>query len=320
MNAPVRPPSLPALDPNFDRRSGVGASEVAAILGLDPRRTPLALWLDKTGQRPPFEGNEWTRMGHRLEAVIADAYAEREGVELATCTTKRHPHFPHVFATPDRRVVGVNRLIECKAVFSPRVMLEFGEDGSSDYPERYGVQAMVQAAVEDADDVVIAALMGAELRAYRVPRDRTRERRILELVEAWWERHITRGEQPPMDGSEAASEWLKSQFPRDNGDLLEADATTAVLIREVIETRESAKLAEERFEISKQNLQQVIGDASGIKADGVGKVSWKRANGVLKTDWQAIATELGADDALVSKHSRSVPGSRRFLVTAEKSL
>ncbi len=94
------------LDPTFDRSTGIGASEVAALLGLDPRKTPLSLWLDKTGNAPPFEGNRFTEMGQRCEPVIADAYAEREGVELETCGTTRHPDLPHVFATPDRRVVG----------------------------------------------------------------------------------------------------------------------------------------------------------------------------------------------------------------------
>lgn len=311
--------SAPTLDPAFDRRSGIGASEVASILGLDARRTPLALWLDKTGQRPPFEGNEWTRMGHRLEAVIADSYAERRGVTLTPCATRRHATHPHIFATPDRAVEGESTLVECKSVFSPRVMTQFGEDGSSDYPHAYAVQCMVQAAVYDVDVVHLAALIGAELRVYRVPRDLDRERRLLDAVEAWWDRYIVGGERPAMDGSDAAHEWIARKFPKDTGDVLIADPITAALVRQVVATHEERKAAEAAYEVAKQNLQVVLGDASAVVAEGVGKVSWRKANGTLKTEWEAVAREAGADDALIAKHTRSVGGSRRFLVTAEKS-
>lgn len=308
------------LDPTFDRTTGIGASEVAALLGLDPRKTPFSLWLDKTRQAPPFEGNRYTEMGHRFEAVIADAYADREGVELETCTTVRHPEIPHVFATPDRRVVGTSRLVECKAVFSPRVMVMFGEDGTSDYPEHFAVQAMVQAAVMDAEDVHLAALLGADLRVYRVPRDHDRERRLLDVIDAWWQRHIVGGERPPMDGSDAAGEYLKRLFPKNEGRMLEAEGGAADLLREVVVRHAERKAAEEAFEVARQSLCAVIADADGIALPGVGKVSWKRANGSLKTDWEAVARELGAPDDVVMKHSKSVPGSRRFLVTAEKTL
>ena len=311
---------MATLDPTFDRRTGIGASEVAALLGLDPRKSPLSLWLDKTGNAEPFEGNRFTEMGQRFEPLIADAYAEREGVELETCTTVRHPEIPHVFATPDRRVVGTNRLVECKAVFSPRIMVLFGEDGTSDYPEHFAVQAMVQAAVADAEDVHLAALLGADLRVYRVPRDRDRERRLLDVVDAWWQRHIVGGERPALDGSEAAAEYLRRLFPKNQAAMLEADGPAADMVREVVALHAAQKAAENAFEVAKQNLCAVIADADGIALPGVGKATWKRANGSLKTDWEAVARELGAPDDVVIKHSKSVPGSRRFLVTAENSL
>ena len=32
------------------RRNGIGGSDVAAVLGANPWRTPLEVWLSKTGQ------------------------------------------------------------------------------------------------------------------------------------------------------------------------------------------------------------------------------------------------------------------------------
>lgn len=320
MNAPVTAPALLDHDPSpgFDRKSGLGASEAAAVLGLDSRRTPFALWLEKTGQTPPFLGNEWTRLGHKMEGVIADTYAERFGVALEPCVTTRHPAVPCVFGTPDRSVVGSRRLVECKAVFSPRVMTDFGEDGSSDYPYSHAVQCMVQAAVFDADAVDLAALIGGELRVFHVPRDRDRERRLLDVLAAWWERHIVKGERPAIDDSDAAAEWLKRSHPQDDGSMLDvSDVPEALaLLQDVFAAHAAKKEAEVAFDVAKHRAQLVIADQSGLVSH-LGKVTWKKAQGSQKTDWKAVCAEAGVPEALIRKHSTTVAGSRRFLVTPQ---
>ena len=68
------------------RRHGLGGSDVAAVLGLDPWRSPLDVYVDKVegSQRTENAPMQW---GNRLEAPIADAYAERTNTLLATVGT-----------------------------------------------------------------------------------------------------------------------------------------------------------------------------------------------------------------------------------------
>ena len=40
-----------------NRKGGIGSSEVATIVGLNPYETPYQLWLRKTGQIPAKEEN-----------------------------------------------------------------------------------------------------------------------------------------------------------------------------------------------------------------------------------------------------------------------
>ena len=56
------------------RRSGLGASEVAAVLGLSPWSTPYKVWRDKVSSEPPVElrrspSNGDMLMRRRLRAV-----------------------------------------------------------------------------------------------------------------------------------------------------------------------------------------------------------------------------------------------------------
>ena len=43
------------------RRAGIGGSDAAAILGLDPFKSPLAVYMDKRGELPDAEAGEAAR-------------------------------------------------------------------------------------------------------------------------------------------------------------------------------------------------------------------------------------------------------------------
>jgi len=91
------------------RKSRIGASEVAAILGHNENMSPLDVWLVKTGRKPHFEGNEHTRRGNRQEAQILEWLAEDLGLEIITnCPTLHHPD-GLAAATPDGLLYKLDR-------------------------------------------------------------------------------------------------------------------------------------------------------------------------------------------------------------------
>ena len=83
------------------RREGISASEMAAIVGLDPYRSPIDVFLDKTGRAAPFAGNERTHWGNLLEDPIRNDYATRRGLLVTVPGTLDHPTLPWAKATPD---------------------------------------------------------------------------------------------------------------------------------------------------------------------------------------------------------------------------
>lgn len=58
------------------RTYGIGGSDAAAVLGLNPWCSPYTLWCRKTGLIEPVKQTERMRWGHRLEEAIAAYYAE----------------------------------------------------------------------------------------------------------------------------------------------------------------------------------------------------------------------------------------------------
>jgi len=98
-----------------ERQSYLGASDLAAILGVDPYKTALDLYNEKLGLVPAFEGNNQTERGTKLENVAAQEYMEQTGRKVHRRSTRLiHPKHGFIQGHIDRRVVGDKRIVEFK--------------------------------------------------------------------------------------------------------------------------------------------------------------------------------------------------------------
>ncbi|NBW23303.1 MAG: hypothetical protein EBR82_86705 [Caulobacteraceae bacterium] len=65
-----------------ERRKGIGASEVPAIVGLSPWATPMDVWLSKQEGHTPEPETEAQRNGHRMEGPILEALSADIGLPV----------------------------------------------------------------------------------------------------------------------------------------------------------------------------------------------------------------------------------------------
>ena len=104
-----------------DRRTFLGGTDAAAVLGLSRYRTPLQVWAEKTGalDEQNIDDKLHVKLGKRLEEVVAELYTEKTGKKVRRVNeTLYHPQFPFLAANIDRRVVGEDTLLECKTTNS----------------------------------------------------------------------------------------------------------------------------------------------------------------------------------------------------------
>lgn len=89
------------------RKSGLGSSDMPAVLGVSPWVKPEDLFEIKKGRRPEPEESPAMKRGKVLEAVAAELYQERTGRKLwRSNQTIRHKHYNWMLAHLDRRIVG----------------------------------------------------------------------------------------------------------------------------------------------------------------------------------------------------------------------
>ena len=104
------------------RSKGIGASEISAILGIDPYMTPFKLWQKKTGRLDRDPDNMFTRAGHKLENAVAEYFEEETGNHVIKKTAGTyavfHPVYDFIFCHPDREyfLQGTKKrgVLECK--------------------------------------------------------------------------------------------------------------------------------------------------------------------------------------------------------------
>ncbi len=95
-----------------ERRSGIGGSDVAPILGLpNPgNRTALQVWAEKTGRATDAPDNTYLRRGRRLEPVVSEEYAEETGRSVLIETKHFvHPTILYLVGHIDRLIVDPER-------------------------------------------------------------------------------------------------------------------------------------------------------------------------------------------------------------------
>lgn len=261
-----------------ERRRGVGASEVAAILGVDPRRGPLAVYAEKVGASEGEEEARWMRRGRRLESVIADEYAEETGRmvrDLGAYTLARHGTLPFFFATQDREVVAPDQAgpgpLEAKAVWAGKVDLWDQEP-----PVEFQVQLQAQMACTGAEWGSMVALIGG-LRLWwkDMPRNDRFIAAMTDAVESFWTKHVGPGNPPAPDATEGTLRAIRALYPQDKG-------TTITLPPEFFS-------AAQRLDVLKEEIKARETEQDSIEAHikvALGENTWGALTDGSKFQWR----------------------------------
>ena len=316
------------------RRSRVGASEVAAIVGLDPYRTPLDIWLDKLGMKEPRPESQAAQLGLAFEPVLVNLYLGSlvlaPGTEVHQHGDGRtsivRPNTNHA-CTPDRLFEAQGSEpwgLELK-MRNWRDAHRWGETGTADVPEEVAIQCQWSMYVTDRPRWDVTALIGGnDLRVYTLTRDPALIDALRHGVEVFWTKHVVPRVEPPMDGSEAANAYLK-RFPhRDHEMLTVSDAALDEAAEKLTAAKAHLKVAEKVQAEAEQAMKLAIGEHEGLVSPAGWRATWKATKSSMKVDWeevaQALAPVVGQEKfaSVVEAFTEEKPGHRRFLFTSNK--
>ncbi len=204
------------------RNNYIGGSDSGAVIGFDTYKSPYALWAEKRGLTPPFDGNVITRVGSYLEELVAQMFAEETGKKVRRCNfTMVNDEYPFACANVDRLIVGEDALLEIKTSNSLPVMKRVA---GGEFPEKWYCQMVHYLAVTGLKRAYLAVLIGCrEFRWFVIERDEAEIAALMSAEREFWE-HVESGEPPLTDGTESTSKALTLLYPESDDRIADLSA------------------------------------------------------------------------------------------------
>ena len=309
---------LPREDWLAVRKQGIGSSDAGAAVGLNPYKSQLELWLEKTGRdttlpkADPHDEESPMYWGNVLEPIVAWHYSKRTKKKVRRINAVlQHPNpdMSWMLANIDREVISADdvQILECKTAGINGARL--WEKGVPEYVE---LQVMHQLAVTGKQAADVAVLLGGQhLEIQRIERDEQMIARLIELERKFWN-YVETDTPPPADGSASAEAALRCLYPEDNGQTVDfsGHAGLAEAYLELKAVRQSIGEKQTREAQLKQMLQQAIGEATRAEFSS-GYISWKKSKGCTVLDVERLLKEK---PYLQVRYAKTKEGSRRFLI------
>ena len=255
-----------------ERRTGVGGSDAATVLGLNPFTTAYELYLDKRGEAPP-EDTEFLKearyWGSVLEQPVCDRYAEETGYKIQKANQLiRSKEHPHMIATIDRKVVGEDRRIgfEAKTAARPE---GWGESGSAEIPAYIMLQCQHYLAVTGYDMWDLAVLIGnRDYRSYRINPIEDIIEQLIEAETEFWDR-VQNGVAPePQWQSAATTRLIKNLYPGTNGQVVQLPKVADEYHAVCNDAKSQAKLFQGIIDGCNNRIAMLMGEAAiGLLGD-----------------------------------------------------
>jgi putative phage-type endonuclease len=301
MSGKVRPYELVPFTDRSDwlekRRSGVGGSDVAALLGHSKTRGAYAVYASKVApvDVQPHHNDEAAHWGNVLEPVVAAEFQQRTGYGLTEAKfLARSTRWPWLLATLDRWVqtqgpstgggtyseyvhVSIDRadgLLEVKT----QSAFKAHEWSGGQVPDWVLDQVQHYLAVTGFERAWVAVLVGGQ--AYQhveVPASPNYQQAIVEATTKFWYDYVLKKREPEPDGLDATTDAIGQRFSTGGADpiSLDDDVEAQTWLRTYRMLKQQHRAAGEDLQAAENWLKQRMGQAEVATLAGLPAITWK---------------------------------------------
>lgn len=198
-----------------ERKKGIGGSDAAAILGLNPYKDNIKLWEEKTGRRQAedISEKEYVKYGTNAEDLLRELFKldyPKYEVRHDENTIIKHPKYPFLFASLDGTLIdketGEMGILEIKTTNILQSMQK--EKWKEKIPDNYYCQVLHYLNVTGYSFVILKAQLKydydgeikLDTRHYKILKEEVAEdMKMLEEKEIeFWTKYVETGIRPPL--------------------------------------------------------------------------------------------------------------------------
>lgn len=252
-------------------RNFLGASDAPTVMGLNPYKTRLQLWAEKTGrvEPPDLSDNQAVQWGKRLERVVSARFAEKHNVKLMAYKKRFvHPKYSFISCELDNIIVGTEELVEIKTV-NARAWKEWGDPDV--IPGYVIVQVMLQLGLSNRKVGWVFCLCGGSQEVEkRIEFDQEMYDAIVAKMVEFWK--MVQDNVPP-EPTEDDGKTLVDIYPKSGADLQLIEELNVAIARRQELSMHMDEMKKEK-ELVENQLKAVIGESLGVKTSQY-VVTWK---------------------------------------------
>ncbi len=289
------------------RKTGIGGSDAGAICGVDPYKSAMKVFRDKTEETVEEADNEAVRIGRDLEQYVAGRFMEATGLKVRRSNYMyRSKEHPFMIADVDRLVTGEDAGLECKTASAYNA--DKWEDGKT--PPHYLLQCYHYMAVTGKRTWYIAAvILGRGFTWRKLTWDDRAISSIITVEERFWEEHVKKGILPPPDGSSACDEVIGQYFPE-----AKKDRVALAGFEEKLRRREEITGLMKELEKEQKQIEQEVKLSMGeyeLAVSGGYRIHWSNVSST-RIDTKRLKEEKPE----VYRDYAKVSNTRRFEIKA----
>jgi putative phage-type endonuclease len=291
------------------RAKGIGGSEVAAVLGLDPYRSPYSVWVEKSKGESRNIDNLYTRAGTKLEPIVVEYFKEETDFVIEEQNADdfhqvTHPDYEYMRGSRDRIYIkpnGERCILECKTTQSTI--------DKNDLPVTWYCQLQWYMGLYNIENGSIAWLeRGLRFDYIELPLDRNFFNYLVEKVREFWEDYVVTNTEPPY----LHLHDIESKYPlhTDNA-VIEASNELYESYNKLKELREKKKELEVQEDELIAQFKMTMKDSERAMYNGAVLATWRSDKPKMVFD--AVRFQAENPD-VVSKYMIEKSGTRRFLI------
>lgn len=275
------------------RGRGIGGSDVAALMGLSAYKSPLRLWLEKTGRVEPddLSGNEAVSWGVTLEPIIREKFAathpeyvvqQPSGVYQNTlCPWERASLDAELFDKEN----GTFGVLEIKTAGE-----RMADDWKNGVPVYYQTQVTHYLNVTGYSFAWVAVLIGGQrYKEFKFWPDESDREAVRNAVRSFWG-FVQQDTPPALVGHADEGRALTALHSEDSGDIVQASSDLDGIISRYRDISEQIKALEVERQTIANEIKKSVGNAHGFTTD-VYKVVWLR-NSRKTIDYKALEKDM----------------------------
>ncbi len=298
------------------RRAGIGGSDAAAVLGVDPYKTALTIYQAKVGEREADPPNAAMKRGTYLEPLARKLYRELTGRRVKRLAQVTHPSYPFMLCNVDGLIVANRKRngqdgpgvleLKCPGVWA------FAKVKREGLPMHWLVQMQHNLQVTGFGWGSFA-LFNADLWEmihFDVMADLELAHALVIKEQQFWLQHVGPRVPPPEPepNADLVEQLAKAQGATTGELILRNDAEWGEAARMYSEAKEIAETGENLLSSAKEKLKALMAQKGAVEGAGLrcywserdGKTSFDRKALEATKPLDAIAVATGINDLLMN--------------------